>query len=154
MTSHDVPPDPLGNDKGLVYATAARIEAILDEAVLSGALSAAERRAFVIVERSSKGSHDAPPDLRTAIEGLQAPDQNGMEGPDYYGGWYDGVHTAASLIPSGAVLVTEDSLAEALRTVPDEDGHKSHPTTAHEFAADLLAVARLRDTPEPQENVT
>ena len=49
-------PQALGNDKGADYAVARRVEAILDEAVLSGALGAEERR----LVRLSVADPDSP----------------------------------------------------------------------------------------------
>lgn len=48
----------LGNDKGSLYATMSRVTAILDEAVLSGALTPEERRAVAVIEQRALAELD------------------------------------------------------------------------------------------------
>jgi len=87
-------------------------------------------------------------DLRAAVEGLR-----GRFDPDETHGaaWEDAIDAVLALIPEGAVLVTEEGLAAALRydladviegEEPDDRLHDSWWTTR---AAVILA--RLRETP-------
>lgn len=54
MTRADAYPSALGNMHGPVYAAARRIEAILDEAVISGALTPIERRSVGLYVRDMR----------------------------------------------------------------------------------------------------
>ena len=111
-TSHDAPPDLLDNDKGAVYAVAARIEAILDEAVLSGALGAEELRLFSVVQRQA----DDPSGSDALATPNAAPD---VEGPN----------EGSRRMPADLLVRSQEPLAqaawEALRVdfLPSERGH-------------------------------
>ena len=78
-------------------------------------------------------------DLRAAVEGLADADDidpGYPASPDYYAGYATGVRVAASHIPEGAVLVTEEQIRDALMSWR---GHKSY---AQEDAAAILRHLR------------
>jgi hypothetical protein len=82
---------------------------------------------------------DALPDLRTAVEGLRGfPTHGGDWLPDPTGHYVE-AGRVLFLIPIGAVLVTEESLAAAL----NDAGAPFHDNVVVARAI----LARLRDTP-------
>jgi hypothetical protein len=97
-------------------------------------------------------------DLRAVVEGLEP---SGMDGalewsPDGYAGYEECREVVLSLIPEGAVLVTEETLAAAIDVEDwepfwiegESDGEGGHVMTFdnHAFAAAILRHLRERTT--------